>query len=94
MTTEAPLRDDLGAIRYAPRRSIRSVLIYGDVIEVDARYQTNDFGVFDHLDSLPAAGPGKRYVFFGDSYAAGVEGRGAGFRHCATPMKSRHTRWA
>ena len=74
LTTEAPSRDDLGAIRYAPHRSIRSVLMYGDEIEVDARYRTNDFGVFDHVDYLPAAKAGKRYAFVGDSYAAGVEG--------------------
>lgn len=73
-TTEAPLRDEYGAIRHAPHRSVRSVLMYGDEFEIDTTFTTNDLGLVDHRDYLPAATASPRYAFVGDSYAAGVEG--------------------
>lgn len=74
LTTEAPIRDDLGAIRHAPHRSVRSVLMYGDEFEIDTTFPTNDLGLVDHRDYLPAATTSPRYAIVGDSYAAGVEG--------------------
>ena len=74
LTSEAPIRDDYGAIRYAPHRSVRSVLMYGDDFEIDTTFTTNDLGLVDHRDYLPAATTSPRHAFVGDSYAAGVEG--------------------
>lgn len=73
-TSEAPIRDDLGAIRYQPQRSVRSVLLYGDEIEIDTTFHTNDLGLVDHRDYLPQLAADRSYAFLGDSYAAGVEG--------------------
>src|SRR5262245_9096556 len=72
--TEGPLRDDFGAIRFAPHRMVRSVIVYGHELEVDTRFQTNDLGFVDYRDYLPPAATGARYLFVGDSYAAGLEG--------------------
>ena len=73
-TSDPPLRDEIGAIRYPPHRSVRSVLLYGDEIELDVSFRTNDLGLVDHRDYLPAVPAQPSYAFVGDSYAAGVEG--------------------
>lgn len=72
--TETPIRDEVGAIRYPPQRSIRSVLLYGDEIEIDTTFRTNDLGLVDHRDYLPQMAADRSYALLGDSYAAGVEG--------------------
>ena len=74
LITEPPTRDEAGAIRFAPRRSIRMAFLYGDDIEVDVRFGTNNAGVLDDRDYLPRAAAGRAYAFVGDSYAAGAEG--------------------
>ena len=68
------LRD--GAVRYAPERSLRAVAVYGERIEYDVRFETNDLGFVDDRDyaSGPPAGTTTRYAFVGDSFTAGVHG--------------------
>jgi len=72
--THAQFRDDFGAIRFAPHQMARSAMIYGHELETDTRFQTNDMGFVDYRDYLPPAKTGARYVFVGDSYAAGLDG--------------------
>ena len=67
-------RDELGAVRFEPHRDIRSVLIYGTHIEADTRFPSNDLGLVDYRDYLPADKAGRRIAFVGDSYATGLEG--------------------
>jgi lysophospholipase L1-like esterase len=48
--------------------------LYGDEIEIDTTFRTNDLGLVDHRDYLPQMAADRSYAFLGDSYAAGVEG--------------------
>jgi len=70
------LRD--GAVRYRPDATLRTVAIYGERVEYDVRFRTNDLGFVDERDYADGPPPGTtaRYAFVGDSFTAGVHGGG------------------
>ena len=72
--SHAPRLDEAGAVRFAPRQSMRMVVMFSDEVEVDARFATNNVGLVDPRDYVPGPAKRRRYAFVGDSYAAGVEG--------------------
>ncbi|MDX8411127.1 MAG: SGNH/GDSL hydrolase family protein [Mariprofundaceae bacterium] len=63
-----------GALKYAPDSRIRSVAIYGNNIDYDVTYTTNNMGLIDNV-SYGKTKPGVRdIVFVGDSFTAGSGG--------------------
>jgi hypothetical protein len=72
--SEGPVRDEVGAIRFPPHRMVRGVLIYGNEVEADTHFQTNDLGFVDDRDYLPTATTRVQYAFVGDSYSVGLAG--------------------
>ena len=63
-------------LRYAPDARVRSVALFGDRIEVDVRFRTNEMGL---IDARSYAGPSglpreRRWAFVGDSFTAGYHG--------------------
>ncbi len=63
-------------LRYAPDRTLRSVAIFGDRIEYDVRFRTNEMGLIDDQSyAAPSAFPReRRWAFVGDSFTAGYHG--------------------
>ena len=61
-SSDAPMRDELGAVRYRPHQSVRSVLLVGDEIEIDTTFRTNDLGLVDHRDYLPQQRAARSYA--------------------------------
>jgi Icc-related predicted phosphoesterase len=61
-------------VRYEPRMKIRSVAIYGDEVDYDIVYGTNNLGFVDDVDYNFDSAPGKKVVFVGDSFTAGDGG--------------------
>jgi hypothetical protein len=67
--------DAAGALRYAPRSTIRTLAVYGDRVEYDVTFRTNNLGfvddrnyyIYDALDK-------RRIAFVGDSFTAGFHG--------------------
>jgi lysophospholipase L1-like esterase len=68
-------RDQLGALRFARKTLIREIAVYGDHIEYDITYGTNNFGLVDDRDYPMSRDSGskgvRRYALVGDSLTAG-----------------------
>ncbi len=62
------------AVKYSPNTTIRSVAIYGDHVDYDANYQTNNLGFIDNVDYDLNSQATKHIVFVGDSFTAGDGG--------------------
>ena len=64
------------SVRWSPNTRIRTLAIYGDRIEYDVRFQTNDLGYIDHRDygATSAVPTDQRWAFIGDSLTAGHHG--------------------
>jgi hypothetical protein len=69
-------RDPTGALRYAPDAQLRAVSIFGNQVEFDVRFRTNNLGFIDPVNYAPDASKrGKEgVVFVGDSLTAGYHG--------------------
>lgn len=68
--------DEGGFVKFKPRAEIRTAALYGDTIEYDVWFRTNDEGFVDDTDygSL-ALGDGRRNIaVVGDSFTAGFHG--------------------
>ena len=61
-------------VRYQPRTKIRSVAIYGDQIDYDVSYNSNNLGFIDNVDYDLNSSATNKIVFVGDSFTAGVGG--------------------
>lgn len=67
--------DQNGAVRYQSNSAIRTVAVYGDSIEYDVRFDTNNLGLVDDKDYEYEDSANKRhYAFVGDSFTAGFHG--------------------
>lgn len=66
--------DNLGAVSFAKKNSIRDVAVYGNKIEYDMIYETNNFGSADEIDYTPEQTKDKSFAIVGDSFAAGQGG--------------------
>lgn len=66
-------RDPMGAMRYTPDATVRTVAIYGNQIEYDARFQVNNLGFIDRIDyeTENAKHQENGIAFVGDSFTAG-----------------------
>ena len=63
-----------GAVRYAPRAELRTAAVYGERIEYDVRFRTNDLGFIDdrnYAERTAAPQASERFAFVGDSFTAG-----------------------
>ena len=69
-------RSDGRAVHYAQSETIRLIALYGDVIEYEVEFETNDMGYVDHRDYLPRTRvpTADRYAVIGDSFTAGFHG--------------------
>ena len=73
-------RDPMGAMRYTPSATVRTVAIYGDRVEYDARFRVNNLGFIDRIDyqteveaETETENPkSQRIAFVGDSFTARV----------------------
>jgi len=70
------LFDEGGFVKYKPRSEIRTAALYGDTIEYDLWFRTNDEGFVDDTDYASLAlGDGRRNIaVVGDSFTAGYHG--------------------
>lgn len=66
--------DQFGAVTYLPNETVRTVAVYGDEIEYDVIYKTNNMGLIDHRDYDSSENADRRLVFVGDSFTAGEHG--------------------
>lgn len=73
-TFPAFVDDGLGSVRYAPSTDIREVAIFGDHIDYDQTYSSNNLGFFDSIDYVPAEPGVYGIAFIGDSFTAGTGG--------------------
>ncbi|WLT38050.1 SGNH/GDSL hydrolase family protein [Synechocystis sp. B12] len=73
-TKPSLVRTEDKTVRYEPRTKIRSVAIYGDEVDYDIVYGTNNLGFVDDVDYNFDSAPGKKVVFVGDSFTAGDGG--------------------
>jgi hypothetical protein len=64
------------SVRWSPNTRIRTVAIYGDRVEYDVRFETNNLGYIDHRDygAVSAVPTSHRWAFVGDSLTAGHHG--------------------
>lgn len=64
------------SLRWAADARIRTVGVYGDRIEYDTSFETNDLGYIDHRNYGPesAVPVDRRWAFVGDSFTAGYNG--------------------
>ncbi|MBD2653903.1 SGNH/GDSL hydrolase family protein [Synechocystis sp. FACHB-383] len=58
-------------VKYEPKTDIRSVAIYGDQVDYDITYGTNNLGFVDNVDYDFNLASTKKIVFIGDSFTAG-----------------------
>ncbi|MBE9175723.1 SGNH/GDSL hydrolase family protein [Synechocystis salina LEGE 06155] len=58
-------------VKYEPKTNIRSVAIYGDQVDYDITYGTNNLGFVDNVDYDFNSVSTKKIVFIGDSFTAG-----------------------
>jgi hypothetical protein len=64
-----------GSVRYFPNEKIREIAIYGDKIEYDVLYNTNNLGFVDSKNYIQESVAGKKYyALVGDSFTTGVNG--------------------
>lgn len=70
--------DDKGAVRYYDNSNIRTLAVYGNKIEYDVNFQTNNMGFIDSKDyNAKKTSNKKKYIaFVGDSFTAGYHGGG------------------
>jgi hypothetical protein len=61
-------------VKYEPKTNIRSVAIYGDEVDYDINYGTNNLGFVDNVDYDFNLESTKKIVFVGDSFTAGDGG--------------------
>ncbi|WP_238546780.1 MULTISPECIES: SGNH/GDSL hydrolase family protein [unclassified Synechocystis] len=61
-------------VKYEPKTKIRSIAIYGDEVDYDIVYGTNNLGFVDNVDYDFSAATTKKVVFVGDSFTAGDGG--------------------
>lgn len=75
-STETWQRDAMGAMRYKPSTTIRTVAIYGDRVEYDARFPVNNLGFVDRIDYGVETDDREQdhIAFVGDSFTAGFHG--------------------
>ncbi len=68
--------DEGGFVKFKPRSEIRTAALYGDTIEYDVWFRTNDEGFVDDTDYASLAlGEGRRNIaVVGDSFTAGFHG--------------------
>ena len=68
--------DEGGFVKFKPRSEIRTAALYGDSIEYDVWFRTNDEGFVDDTDYRSLAlGDGRRNIaVVGDSFTAGFHG--------------------
>ena len=64
-------RYDDDTVRYASDTSIRSVAVYGNHVDYDVVYRSNNMGFIDHVPYLPTPSGVRNIVFVGDSFTAG-----------------------
>lgn len=66
--------DEHGAVRYRPDETVRKISMYGNSIEYDLVYQTNNMGLIDTVDYVVSRGTnavGHHIALVGDSITAG-----------------------
>lgn len=63
-----------GDVRYQPNTEIRSLAVYGDVVDYDVIQKTNNLGFVDGVDYYRPEPSVHRIVFVGDSLTAGSGG--------------------
>jgi len=73
-TFPAFVDDGSGSVRYAPNTVIREVAIFGDQIDYDTTYSSNNLGFLDSVDYGPTGPDVHDVVFIGDSFTAGTGG--------------------
>ncbi|QUS61183.1 SGNH/GDSL hydrolase family protein [Synechocystis sp. PCC 7338] len=61
-------------VKYEPKTNIRSVAIYGDQVDYDITYSTNNLGFVDNVDYDFNLASTKKIAFIGDSFTAGDGG--------------------
>lgn len=66
--------DGLGSVRYAPSTTIREVAVFGDRIDYDTTYSSNNLGFLDSVDYTPTPAGVYDIIFLGDSFTAGTGG--------------------
>jgi len=66
--------DQFGAVTFLPNETVRTVAVYGDKVEYDVSYQTNNMGLIDHRDYGNKETVSRRLAFVGDSFTAGHHG--------------------
>lgn len=64
--------DDRGAVRHLPNEDVRLVMFYGDQVEFDVRFETNDRGLVDHRDYPVSDESQLHYAFVGNSFVHGM----------------------
>lgn len=73
-TLPAFVDDGQGGVRYAPNTTIREVAVFGDRIDYDTTYASNNLGFLDSIDYAPTASDVYDVIFLGDSFTAGTGG--------------------
>jgi lysophospholipase L1-like esterase len=66
--------DERGAVRYLPDETVRKISVFGNEIEYDQTYRTNNMGLLDTVDYEVIRDPavtGYRIALVGDSITAG-----------------------
>ena len=58
-------------VKYTPDSRIRSVAIYGNIVDYDVTYNTNNMGFIDDISYSKTKSSIKDIVFVGDSFTAG-----------------------
>jgi len=62
-----------GTVRFSPGREFRAISVFGDEVEFDVRFKTNNLGLVDQ-QNYPLAENPRNIAIVGDSFTAGYHG--------------------
>lgn len=67
-------QDDNGAVRYYENEKIRTLAVYGDKIDYDVEFSTNNMGFVDPMNYKETSYKPRQIALIGDSFTAGFHG--------------------